>query len=65
MAPSTIFLVVWSGGYECPMYVMANDRAAAFEQASAWIAEGMVHGDTVDVLRINTATGDIQVTNVV
>lgn len=59
-----IFLAVWNGGYEPPEYVLCNDRAAAFAQANSWEAEGLQEGDRIDILRINTATGDLQVTNV-
>lgn len=58
------FLVVWSGGYESNRYASAPDRTAAFAKASEWVDEGLVEGDSIDILSINTRTGTVQVTNV-
>jgi hypothetical protein len=47
------FLVVWSGGYEAPSYVLKDSELEAWGQAEEW-TQDMQDGDTVDVLRVDT-----------
>lgn len=48
-----IYMVVWSGGYEAPSYVLKDTRDEAFEQAAEW-AKDMTENDTIDVLELDT-----------
>lgn len=51
-----IFIVVWSGGYEAPSYVVKRTEAEAWAQAKEWLAEADEEGDWIDVLHLDLTT---------
>lgn len=51
-----VFLVVWSGGYDAPQYGARATEDEAWALAGEWAADIKEGEDTIDVLRLDTAT---------
>lgn len=49
-----VFMVVWSGGYEAPDYVVTKTEDDAWNLAAQWVLDADDdEGDVVDVLKID------------
>lgn len=49
----TLFMVVWSGGYEAPSYALKPTKKEAFALAETWAEDAdLENGDWIDVLRL-------------
>jgi hypothetical protein len=60
MTPTHTYLVVWSGGYEPAQYKACQTDVEAHALADQW-ADDMEPTDGIDVIRIDLATGDVDV----
>ena len=48
----SVFLVIWSGGYESPSYKAHRSHEEAVETAKSWWADADEDSDWIDVLEI-------------
>ncbi len=51
-AKKSVFLVIWSGGYESPSYKALPSREEAMKLAEDWWADANEDSDWIDVLEI-------------